>query len=151
MVPFSFSTSSPRRCCGPASWAPAQLPREDPSLPGAGPGGEACAPWWVLSGWQSPLSRDLPAVSRCFLPGAPKSEASLKTSGLGWELSPSTRDQGARGGPWLDPHWHGKPLPWQRLGKQRRPGQPSPYVGTRGWEHYGPDSSADRAPLSLHR
>ena len=89
-----------------------------------GGGVSAVCPLWL----QSPLSRELCGLSRCFLPLGPKGEArSTSESGPRAEL----QHQGQGGAGWAlgGPHLHGSPCS-QSLG-QNRPGAAQPTVGTR--------------------
>lgn len=151
MVPFSFSTSSPRRCCGPASWAPAQLPREDPSLPelalGMRPLCSLVGPLWLA---ESP-EQGLACCQQVLPPRGSQWEGSRAAPEAGLGAEPQLQGPGRPGRSLAGPPLAWVALPWQRLDEKKRRGQPSPSVGTRGWEHHGLDSSADRAPLSLHR
>ena len=141
--------------CGTASWASAGLPREDPCpqelslrvgpvLPG---GHSGAGPLWLPE-----FPEQGPACCQQVLPPRGSQwEGSRAAPEAGLGAEPQLQGPGRPGRSLAGPPLAWVALPWQRLGEKKRHGQPSPSVGTRGWEHHGLDSSADRAPLSLHR
>lgn len=134
--------------------APTQLLTEDFPLTGAwawglGPvrpdGDQLCLCW------QRPLSHSLCVVSAgASSQGPPRGEPTSMPLSLGCELSSSPRAQGGAGQSLEGPPFAWQPLLWQRVGRKGGLGSPAP-LWAQGCEHHGLDSSAPRAPLSLHR